>query len=165
MYPTRSVLAKILILPLESVRVIFVRGSGCYGRNGADAASFDAAILSPAVGRPVRLRFSRKDEMVWENFGVACAIEQRAGLAPDGHIVAWDRQDRVTSLGSRPGYDRPGNVISWMLLGYEPEPLQPGPAKSQEASFVTGATRFRPTSLHVSEMPAAATEVYVASEH
>ena len=134
-YPTRSVLAKILNLSLESVRVIFVRGSGCYGLNGADAASFDAAILSQAVGRPVRLRFSRKDEMMWENFGAACAIEQRAGLAPDRHIVAWDREDWVTSLGSRPGYDRPGNVISGMLLGYEPEPLQPGPAKVPKGEF------------------------------
>ena len=134
-YPTRSVLSKILSLPLDSVRVIFVRGSGCYGLNGADAASFDAAILSQAVGRPVRLRFSRKDEMMWENFGAACAIEQRGGLAPDGHIVAWDREDWVTSLGSRPGYDRPGNVISGMLLGYEPEPLQPGPAKVPNGEF------------------------------
>jgi CO/xanthine dehydrogenase Mo-binding subunit len=134
-YPTRSALAKILNLPLDSVRVIFVRGSGCYGLNGADAVSFDAAILSQAVGRPVRLRFSRKDEMMWENFGAACAIEQRAGLAPDGHIVAWDREDWVTSLGSRPGYDHPGNVISGMLLGYEPELLQPGPAKVPKGEF------------------------------
>ena len=70
-YPTRSVLAQILGLPLDSVRVIFVRGSGCYGLNGADAVSFDAAILSQAVGRPVRLQFSREDEMMWENLGAA----------------------------------------------------------------------------------------------
>jgi CO/xanthine dehydrogenase Mo-binding subunit len=128
-------LSKILNLPLESVRVVFVRGSGCYGLNGADAASFDAAILSQAVGRPVRLQFSRQDEMMWENFGAACVIEQRAALAPDGHIIVWDREDWITSLGSRPGYDRPGNVISGMLLGYEPEPLQPGPAKPPKGEF------------------------------
>jgi nicotinate dehydrogenase subunit B len=62
-YPTRSVAAKLLNLPLDSVRVIYVRGSGCYGLNGADAVSFDAAILSQAVRRPVRLQFSRQDEM------------------------------------------------------------------------------------------------------
>jgi CO/xanthine dehydrogenase Mo-binding subunit len=134
-YPTRSVLSKILNLPLDSVRVIFVRGSGGYGLNGADAVSFDAAVLSQAVGRPVRLQFSRQDEMMWENFGAACVIEQRAALSPDGHISAWDREDWVTSLGSRPGYDRPGNVISGMLLGYEPESLQPGPAKPPKGEF------------------------------
>jgi CO/xanthine dehydrogenase Mo-binding subunit len=114
----------------DSVRVIYVRGSGCYGLNGADAVSFDAAILSQAVGRPVRLQFSRQDEMMWENFGSACVVEHRAGLSPQGRITVWDRENWVASLGNRPGYDRPGNVISGMLLGYEPEPLEPGLAKS-----------------------------------
>jgi nicotinate dehydrogenase subunit B len=128
-YATRSIVAKLLNMPLEKVRVIYVRGSGCYGLNGADAVSFDAAILSQAVGRPVRLQFSRQDEMMWENFGSACVVEHRAGLAPDGRIIVWDRENWVASLGNRPGYDQPGNVISGMLLGYEPEPLEPSPAK------------------------------------
>ncbi len=128
-YPTRSIIAKLLNLPPDKVRVIYVRGSGCYGLNGADAVSFDAAILSQAVGRPVRLQFSRQDEMMWENFGAACVVEHRAGLARDGRIVAWDREDWVASLGNRPGYDKPGNVITGMLLGYEPEPLEPRSAK------------------------------------
>jgi CO/xanthine dehydrogenase Mo-binding subunit len=134
-YPTRSIVARLLNLPLEKVRVIFVRGSGCYGLNGADAVSFDAAILSQAVGRPVRLQFSRKDEMMWENLGAACVVEQRSALTADGSIVAWDREDWVTSLGNRPGYDRPGNIISGMLLGYEPEPLRPGPAKQPQGKL------------------------------
>jgi nicotinate dehydrogenase subunit B len=128
-YPTRSIIAKLLNMPPDNVRVIYVRGSGCYGLNGADAVSFDAAVLSQAVGSPVRLQFSRQDEMIWENFGSACVVEHRAALAPDGQIVAWDREDWVASLGSRPGYDQPGNVISGMLLGYEPEAPKPGPAK------------------------------------
>ena len=66
--------------------MIFIRGSGCYGLNGADAVSFDAAVLSQAVGQPVRLQFSRQDEMMWENFGSACVVEHRAGLAPMGAL-------------------------------------------------------------------------------
>jgi CO/xanthine dehydrogenase Mo-binding subunit len=122
-YPTRSVLSKILGLPIDSVRVIFVRGSGCYGLNGADAVSFDAAVMSQAVGRPVRLQFSREDEMRWENLGAACVVEQRAALGADGTIIAWEHENWIASLGNRPGYDRPGNVISGVLLGYEPEPF------------------------------------------
>ncbi|HTU46157.1 MAG TPA: molybdopterin cofactor-binding domain-containing protein [Bryobacteraceae bacterium] len=129
-YPTRSIVAKILNMPLAGVRVIYVRGSGCYGLNGADAVSFDTALLSQAVGKPVRLQFSRQDEMMWENLGAACVIEHRAAIGPDGRIAVWDRENWVASLGNRPGYDRPGNVITGMLLGYEPEPLKPGPAKA-----------------------------------
>jgi nicotinate dehydrogenase subunit B len=128
-YPTRSIVAKLLNMQLDSVRVIYVRGSGCYGLNGADAVSFDAAILSQAIGRPVRLQFSRQDEMMWENFGSACVVEHRAGLSPQARITVWDRENWVASLGNRPGYDRPGNVITGMLLGYEPEPLEPSTAK------------------------------------
>jgi CO/xanthine dehydrogenase Mo-binding subunit len=127
-YPTRSIIAKLLNMPLDKVRVIYVRGSGCYGLNGADAASFDAAILSQAVGKPVRLQFSRQDEMMWENLGSASVVEHRACLAND-KIVAWDREDWIAARGSRPGYNQPGNVITGMLLGYEPEPIEPGSAK------------------------------------
>jgi CO/xanthine dehydrogenase Mo-binding subunit len=124
-YPTRSIVAKLLGLPLDSVRVIYVRGSGCYGLNGADAVSFDAALLSHAVGRPVRVQLSRQDEMAWENFGSACIIEQRAGLDHNGAIVAWDCENWVASRGGRPGYEHPGNVITGVLAGYTPEPITP----------------------------------------
>jgi CO/xanthine dehydrogenase Mo-binding subunit len=116
-------------LAVDQVRVIYKRGSGCYGLNGADAVSFDAALLSQAVGKPVRLQFSRRDEMMWENLGSACVVEHRAAIGPDGRIVAWDREGWVASLGNRPGYDQPGNVVSGMLAGYPAEPLEPGPAK------------------------------------
>jgi nicotinate dehydrogenase subunit B len=129
-YPTRSIVAKLLNMPADSVRVVYVRGSGCYGLNGADAVSFDAALLSQAVGKPVRLQFSRQDEMMWENFGSACVVEHRAALDSGGRITVWDRENWVASRGSRPGYDRPGNVISGMLVGYAPEPLTPGPAQA-----------------------------------
>ena len=134
-YPTRSILAKLLGLGAESVRVIYVRGSGCYGLNGADAVSFDAALLSQAVGRPIRLQYSRQDEMMWENFGSACVVEQRAGMTQDGRIVAWDRENWVASLGDRPGYEQPGNVISGMLAGYSPETPKPSPAQAPTGKF------------------------------
>jgi nicotinate dehydrogenase subunit B len=138
-YPTRSIVAMLLGLPLDSVRVIYTRGSGCYGLNGADAVSFDAAILSQAAGRPVRLQFSRQDEMMWENFGSAMVVEHRAGITADGRILAWDRENWVASLGNRPGYDQPGNVISGMLTGYLPEPLEPGPAKPPAGTLRNGS--------------------------
>jgi len=143
-YPTRSVIAKLLNLPPDNVRVIYTRGSGCYGLNGADAVSFDAAVLSHAVGKPVRLQFSREDEMKWENLGAACVIEDRAALSSDGTIVVWDRQNWVASLGSRPGYDRPGNVISGMLMGFEPEPIVPSSAKAPRGELRNGSNHVPP---------------------
>jgi nicotinate dehydrogenase subunit B len=137
-YPTRSIVATLLGLSPDSVRVIYVRGSGCYGLNGADAVSFDAAILSHAVSRPVRVQLSREDEMAWENFGSACVIEQRAGIDQNGAIVAWECAQWEASHGGRPGYSDPGNVITGVLLGYEPEPIEP-----RAAAEPTGKLRNR----------------------
>jgi len=125
-YPTRSGVAQVLGVPLESVRVIFTRGSGCYGINGADTVAYDAALLSQSVGRPVRVQLSRQDEMAWENYGVPYVIEQRAALDANGRIVAWDCESWSASLGGRPGYQAPGNVVTGLLAGFEPQRVSPG---------------------------------------
>ena len=123
-YPTRSGVALLLGVPADNVRVIFTRGAGCYGINGADTVSYDAALLSQAVGRPVRVQLSRKDEMAWENYGFAYAIDQRAGVTAAGDIAAWDYEAWFASMGGRPGYDTPGNVVTGMLAGFPPQTVR-----------------------------------------
>ncbi|HEV2201265.1 MAG TPA: molybdopterin cofactor-binding domain-containing protein [Bryobacteraceae bacterium] len=124
----RNCSAMILGLKPENVRVIFRRGSGCYGLNGADAVTFDAALLSQAVGKPVRVQLTRKDEMAWENFGFAFVLEQRAALDARGNIVAWEHESWSPNRGGRPGLGNPGNVVTGNLVGFEPQPFQPAPA-------------------------------------
>jgi len=124
-YPTRNTTAAILGIPPANVRVIFTRGAGCYGINGADTVTYDAAVLSQAVGKPVRVQLSRKDEMAWENFGNLFVIDQRAGLDANGTIVAWDYEAWSAAKGGRPGYNTPGNVVTGTLLGFNPAPFNP----------------------------------------
>ncbi|MFZ0291999.1 MAG: molybdopterin cofactor-binding domain-containing protein [Candidatus Sulfotelmatobacter sp.] len=124
-YPTQHGVSALTALPLDSVRVIFVRGSGCYGLNAADTVSFDAALLSQAVHRPVRVQLTRHDEFISENYGSACVIEQQAGLDANGLIGVWTCETWTASLGGRPGYDKPGNVITGMLAGFDPETITP----------------------------------------
>jgi CO/xanthine dehydrogenase Mo-binding subunit len=121
--------AMLLGLRPENVHVIFRRGSGCYGLNGADTVSYDALVLSQAVGKPVRVQLSRKDEMAWENFGNAWTIDERVGLDAKGDIVAWEHEAWTPSRGNRPGPSTPGNVVTGNLLGFEPAPFSPGPAQ------------------------------------
>jgi CO/xanthine dehydrogenase Mo-binding subunit len=148
-YPMRDTAAQLLGLPAEQVRVVFTRGSGCYGINGADTVTYDAALLSQAVGRPVRVQLTRRDEMAWENFGNAFVIDQRAGLDASGTIVAWDYEAWSPALGGRPGYDSPGNVVTGWLAGFTPAaaaPRTPAPAPTTPLnnnlntapSYVTG---------------------------
>ena len=105
--------------------MIYSRGSGCYGINGADTVSYDAALLSQAVGRPVRVQLSRKDEMAWENFGLAFVVDQRVGLDRNGHIIAWDYEASSPTRGGRPGYAQPGNQVTGFLAGFPPAAFSP----------------------------------------
>jgi CO/xanthine dehydrogenase Mo-binding subunit len=124
-FPTRNTAAMLLGLKAENIRVVYVRGAGCYGINGADTVSYDAALLSQAAGRPVRVQLSRKDEMAWENYGNAFSIDQRAGLDATGNIAVWDYEAWSAARGGRPGYNTPGNVVTGFLAGSSPAPFAP----------------------------------------
>ena len=80
-YLLRSDLALVLKLPADDITVEHVEGSGCYGHNGADDVALDAVLLAKAAnGRPVRLQWSRTDEMSHAPFGAAMTIEIEADL-------------------------------------------------------------------------------------
>jgi len=76
-------------LPKESVRVIYVDGSGCYGMNGHDDAAADAALLSKVVGRPVRVQWSREDELGWDPKGPPQLLALEGAVDDAGKISAW----------------------------------------------------------------------------
>ena len=54
-YPTRSGVALLLGVPADNVRVIFTRGAGCWHQRRRHGVG-DAALLSQAVGKPVRVQ-------------------------------------------------------------------------------------------------------------
>jgi nicotinate dehydrogenase subunit B len=89
-HPLRGALAQLLNMPEDKVHLIHVEGAGSYGQNGSDDVAADAVILSQAVGKPVRVQWSREEEFIWEPKAPAMVMEIRAGLDAAGDIVAWD---------------------------------------------------------------------------
>ena len=85
----RETIARALGLPKDAVRVVYLDGSGCYGMNGHDDAAADAALLSRAVGRPVRVQWMREDEHGWDPKGPPQLLALEGALADDGRIAAW----------------------------------------------------------------------------
>ena len=85
----RKTFARFLGLPEEAVRLIYVEGAGCYGMNGHEDAAADAAILSRAVGRPVRVQWSREDEHGWDPKGPPQLLDISGAVDPSGRILAW----------------------------------------------------------------------------
>jgi hypothetical protein len=88
----RKQLARMFAMPVEDVRCIYLEGSGCYGRNGHEDAAADAAMLAKAVGRPVRVQWSRADEHGWDPKGPPTLVDLRAAIDAKGNVTAWDSE-------------------------------------------------------------------------
>ncbi len=140
----REAVARLLNTSVQDVRVIYVEGSGCYGHNGTDDANGDAALLSQAVGRPVRVQFSRSDEHAWAPRGAPYLVDLRAGLDADGKVAAWSFQSWALTHSSR--YRHYGNTPSGYLLatqlsgGAVDVPLVSEPGKIINLGVVPGTT-------------------------
>jgi CO/xanthine dehydrogenase Mo-binding subunit len=103
-YLLRADLALVLKLPAENITVEHMEGAGCYGHNAADDVALDAVLLARAAGgRPVRLQWSRADEMTHTPFGAAMAIEIEADLDTQNEIVGWRHSIWSNGHAARPG--------------------------------------------------------------
>jgi CO/xanthine dehydrogenase Mo-binding subunit len=88
-YASRRMLATLLGMSVERVRVQYYEGSGTFGHSCYEDAPQAAAILSQEVGRPVRVQFMRWDELGWDNYGPAQLADVRAAIDADGNIIAY----------------------------------------------------------------------------
>lgn len=103
-YLLRADLAIVLKLPVENIVVEHMEGAGCYGHNAADDVALDAVLLAKAAGgRPVRVQWSRHDEMSHAPFGAAMAIEIEADLDANNGIIGWRHAIWSNGHAARPG--------------------------------------------------------------
>src|SRR5215468_451364 len=123
----RGAIAAGLGLGKDQVTVHHAEGAGAYGHNGADDVALDAVLLARAVpGRPVRVLWTREDEMGWAPLGPAMLARLSAGLDAHGKIVTW-RQD-VWSNGfiGRPGRGGEPRLLALAHLAGG-RPMSPAP--------------------------------------
>ena len=93
------------------VLIHHVEGAGCYGHNPADDVAFDAALLARlAKGRPIRLLWSRADELRCGPSGSAHLVKLEADLSEEGHIDNWTHTIWSNGYTARPGRSAPGSL-------------------------------------------------------
>lgn len=127
-FRTRGRIAEILGFKEQDVRIIYHEASGSYGRLSADDRAEDAALLSRAVGAPVRVQWSRQDEHGWEPKGPAQLDEVKAAVEADGKLTVWDFTDYSqpwTVSGSTP-------LLASLQVGLRPN--NPGGNNGTQAS-------------------------------
>jgi CO/xanthine dehydrogenase Mo-binding subunit len=111
-YPLQNSLSDLFGLEKEKIRCIGMPGSGCYGHNGADDVSAEAALIAKYYPeKPVRLQWMREDEHQWEPYGSAMAIQLEAGMDHQGKIMAWDTHIWSDTHSTRPN-GKAGHYVS-----------------------------------------------------
>ncbi len=111
-------IAELLGMSASAVHVIWVEGAGSYGRSGAEDVPGDAALLSQAVGRPVRVQWMRADDTAWDPKGPPVVMAVRAGLDDRGAVVAWDYTARAFSGSGIPASPATaGDMLAGQLAG------------------------------------------------
>jgi isoquinoline 1-oxidoreductase beta subunit len=109
--PTRTVLdvAKALGATPDKVKVHQQYLGGGFGRRATVEASVDAALISKAVNRPVKLILSREDDLQAGTFRPMASQRIEVGTDAGGKIVAWRHRvvgEPVGDFVYHPGYNK-----------------------------------------------------------
>ena len=111
-------LAEMLGVSGDRVRVIWVEAAGSYGRAGDEDVAADAVLLSQAIGKPVRVQWSRADMTAWGGKGPAVIVDLAAGLDAQGAITALQLTSRAFSgMEILPQPNSAGNMLAAQLIG------------------------------------------------
>ncbi len=149
-FELRAALAEALQRAPESIRVIHIDGSGCYGHNGADDVGLDAALLALAVPeRPVLVKWTRADENRWEPFGTAMIVTCSAELDTTGAVLSWRHEARSHAHGTRPR-GTPGHS-TLLAAWHRAAPLTP-PAPRNGSGLTAGPQRNAEPLYHFPEV-------------
>jgi nicotinate dehydrogenase subunit B len=114
----RDGVAAILGLPPEKVRGIYKVGPGSYGRNDAGDVASAAAVISRAVGKPIRLQGMRAEGTAWDPKGPASVHTARAAIDKEGNVVGWEFISKgLSRLEVESNESQPADTLVGQMLG------------------------------------------------
>jgi isoquinoline 1-oxidoreductase beta subunit len=96
----RNAVSKALGIPVASVRVNVTLLGGGFGRKSFHDFIVEAALLSRAVGKPVKVLWTREDDIQHDYYHPPAVEHLEAGLDRAGRIVGWLHRSVIPSLDS-----------------------------------------------------------------
>ena len=97
---TREDLAKMLEIPEENVTVHVTLLGGGFGRKSKCDYALEAALLSKALGAPVRVQWTREDDVRHDFLHTVSAERIEVGLDASSKVTAWRHRSVAPSIGS-----------------------------------------------------------------
>jgi CO/xanthine dehydrogenase Mo-binding subunit len=115
-YQMRDAIAQLVDAQKDAIKLNYVEASGCYGHNGADDSGTDAVLVAQAIGKPVRVQWSRADEHAWDPKGPAMVMDLQGAVGADGSVTAWKLDTYTPTHSTRPS-GQAGNLLDGQLTG------------------------------------------------
>jgi isoquinoline 1-oxidoreductase beta subunit len=119
---------------------------GGFGRRGQMEVIMDALRLSKAVGKPVKLVWSREDDIAYGKYRPATAHHIEAGFDANGKLIAWHHRvvaESVQAYTAMMAGGRPAPTDRIVMKG-SPIPQYPIPNKLAEHVVMPGRARLSP---------------------
>lgn len=88
-FGSKTQIASALSVSADKVRVIVPDFGGGFGGKHSPDAAVEAARLAKAAGKPVQVRWTRKEEFTWAYFRPAAVIDAEASLDAKGRLTSW----------------------------------------------------------------------------
>jgi nicotinate dehydrogenase subunit B len=131
-FGVRTELAAAFSMPEDSVRVMVPATGSGYGGKHTGECAVEAARLAKAANRPVKLQWTREEEMTWAYFRPAGIIEVRSGARRDGAITHWQFHNfNSGNAAVRSPYNIPNQIAEFHATD---SPLRQGSYRGLAAS-------------------------------
>lgn len=84
-----NTLVSVLGMPKEKIDVMMTRMGGGFGRRLYGTFAVEAAMISRKMQAPVKLVYTREDDMTQGTYRPSYKIHYKAGLDEAGNLIAW----------------------------------------------------------------------------
>jgi len=121
---TREDVAKTLGIPEDNVTINVTLLGGGFGRKSKCDFALEAALLSRELGAPVKVQWTREDD-VQHDFLHTVSVERiEAGLDKNGKVIAWRHRSAAPSIGSTFGPGATHQLGLELAMGFVDMPFE-----------------------------------------
>ena len=120
-------------LPANQINLHTLYMGGGFGSRGGGAFVTEAVGISKAIGAPVKLTYTREDDLQTDRFRPASYVRFKAGMDASGKLATWTARASCSSFsaqGMQNGVDREGvagiNDILYNIPNIQVEYREPG---------------------------------------
>lgn len=139
----RQLVAKALGIDVDAIAVHQVRAGGGFGRRLMNEYMVEVAWLARQAGQPVKLLWSREDDMTHDAYRPGGTMGMKAGIDARGKVIAWSQHlvtygqgEHLVSGGGIGGEEFPAGRVPNYMLGTTAQPLglRTGPLRAPGAN-------------------------------